>query len=50
MVIDTSAIIAILRGEPESDQFQRLIAEDSHHTRQINPLRYAPSGKLSSTG
>ena len=27
MVIDTSAIIAILRGEPESDRFQRLIAD-----------------------
>lgn len=27
MVLDTSAIVAILRGEPESDRFQQLIAD-----------------------
>jgi len=30
MVIDTSAIVAILRGEPEADRFQQSIAAAPH--------------------
>src|SRR5208337_1360196 len=44
MILDTSAIIAILRDEPEATQFARAIAEAEH--RRISAVNYVEAAAV----
>jgi len=44
MILDTSAIIAILRDEPEATQFARAIADAAH--RRISAVNYVEAAAV----